>query len=423
MSACVYTNEAWLPELSEFVKRWGGPVSAVFESPYPRNSPERAAAVAAIAQLRSRDSLVRSLVDIHFVSTPASQAGLANRTRSRMITDPLATNFQANLARFFARTEMIWLVNDARILPSPGLRKKLGTTTVRDLLVGRNDAVVVPVFAALRRTDEGQVARGAPVVPLSVPAPEFAAKAAAHRAALRSSLPIAVDKWPSRKATLVGLSSAHPPPSVVGPGEVSPTAPVFALFDRSWDPNRGPTNWPLWRKGAADPRLTDATEFGGGAGLGIEGGVGGGSEPFRVTDYDLHYQPLVVIARATQPWCTERFADPNPAACVYQYYLAGSKMWVLPDEWAFTLEAFDAGAAVPSQPESDKLKASIQSRLFSKFTQEACVGAVRSCGTDARTAACTTAAPSSVSTSGRTRGQPTSAPRAPECVGIRCELR
>jgi hypothetical protein len=383
----MYTNEAWLSELPEFTRRWGGPVSAVYEIPHDRSSPEYARAIGLVAKARNSEPLLKQLVDLHVLAKPPSSALQANRTRSRLEYQPSATNFQLNTARLFSRTSMVWLAGDPRLLPSVGLRKRLNTDAVARLVLDAADAVVIPVFAALRQDAVAAIA-ASPSLAIQTRDLDDARPLSDMAAAHRASLPLPYDRWPKKKTTLVGLSSVHPPQSVMGPDEVSPPGPVFALWDRSWEANRGPSNWPLWRRSSSDPRLVEGPDVGGGAGLGIAGTVGGGGEPFRVADYDLHYAPAVVIGREQQPWCTERFGA-NKAACIYQMYLAGAELWVLPDEWAFTLEAIEPDSAVVmGNAEKTQVRTScasgfggtsrvsqnsIASRLYTKFHQEACM--------------------------------------------------
>lgn len=369
VTACIYTNNAWVSQLPEFVKRWNGPVSLVYETMHSRTSPHRETLLSNIARLRSSEPLVRQLVDFHIVSTlPASRLA-SNRTRERLITRPVATNFQLNLARFFSRTDMVWLVGDARVLPNSDLRKKLNTETTKNLVLKDGDAIVVPTFGFLRSTPEAipdfsdpsvdTLATGSSDMPtldeirsgLSLPtdgrgrgagvsSKEFTRLASEYVSWHKKSLPVSMDWWPTRKSALMDLASSDLS-SVTIPGSSKPIqTPVVALHDLSWDVNRGPTNFPLWRKMNGDPRLQEESETGGGLGLGLKGAVGGGNQLYRVTDYDLHYAPNVVVSKQGQPWCTERF-DNNKAACVYQMYLAGSELWVLPDEWAYTLEIME----------------------------------------------------------------------------------
>ncbi|KAL8278811.1 hypothetical protein RQP46_008880 [Phenoliferia psychrophenolica] len=380
VTACLYTNEAWLSTLPAFVRAWGGPVSLVFETPHSRTSPSRAALLHTLAALRSADPLVRLHVSFHLVGAPPSLSPRSlNKTRERLVLRPIAQNFHVNLARFFATTDLVFLVPDARVSPSVGLRTRLGTEAVRTLILDRGDAVVVPTFGFVRDRADGALSTLPTLAELrsslglaqggawdGIGEDEFSAVAAAHVEALSSSLPIARSQWPSKKAVLVNLVSTR-----VGTVD-APSAATVALFDKGWDLNHGPTNWYLWRKSATDPRLLEPPDLGGGVGLGVAGGVGGGRDVFRVADYDLHYAPNVVVSRKGQPWCTERFETMH-AACVYQMYLAGAEMWVLPDEWAWTVEGTEKVVEQAKEDPAQKLKNSISSRLYGKFHQEACM--------------------------------------------------
>ncbi|GAA5894698.1 hypothetical protein JCM5296_002258 [Sporobolomyces johnsonii] len=393
VTACLYTNQAWLSTLPSFVQAWRGPVSLVFEATHSRlDSTARTSLLADISALRESDPLVKQFVDFHVVGAPMSMSERTlNKTRERMIKSPTALNYQLNLARFFARTDVVFLVGDARITPSGGLRRKLTTSGVRNLVLERGDAIVVPTFGFVRDPTgdpsnnpipslaELRVKMGLEVDSAAgrsdVPAPntfagigadEFEPLAAEYIHTLFETLPVQPEDWPTRKQQLVQLVNTRIP------SPETPTTAVLALYDRRWDLNHGPTNWYLWRKSSSDPRLLENPSSGGGLGLGLDGAVGGGKEVYRVVDYDLHYAPLVVVSKKGQPWCTERFDDVR-AACVYQMYLTGAEMWVLPDEWTYTLEVLEKRPDSDQEDPADKLKNSISSRLYGKFHQEACM--------------------------------------------------
>ncbi|GAA5866376.1 hypothetical protein JCM8547_000758 [Rhodosporidiobolus lusitaniae] len=396
VTACLYTNEAWLDMLPSFVHTWRGPVSLVFESTHSRfDETARSALLARIDALRESDPLVRQFVDVHLVGAPSSMsARTLSKTRERMIKNPVALNYQLNLARFFAQTDVVFLVGDARVTPSGGLRRKLAGPGIRSLVMERGDALVVPTFGFVRdptgepsdlpslpdlRTKLGLSQTDANAdndeeehEPISsdpfagVSADEFAPLAAEHMHTLVETLPLAPSDWPTRKSQLVSLVNTRVP------SIESPTTAKLALHDRRWDLNHGPSNWYLWRKSSTDPRLLENPTSGGGLGLGLDGAVGGGKEVYRVVDYDLHYAPLVVVSRQGQPWCTERFEEVR-AACVYQMYLSGAEMWVVPDEWAYTLEVLEKKPEGVKEDPAEKLKNSISSRLYGKFHQEACM--------------------------------------------------
>jgi hypothetical protein len=337
-----------------------GPVSLVFEDPFPRNSKGRSGLITRLANLRAREPSIRELVDFHIVtSLPSSNV---NRTRERLITRPVASNFHLNLARFFARTDMVWLVGDSRIIPSSGLRERLSSDDVHRAVLEHGDGFVVPTFAPVRRGDAAveptvlDLRRDSGWEPTGVRGvgeDEFVHLAAANLARHRSSLPLEVDQWPQNKENLVRLVS----PAVSDTAASADDARyAFALYDSDWEPNHGPSNWALWGKMPSDPALAAPAEEGGGEELGLAGGIGGGDSPYRIDEYDLHYSPNVVISRGgSQPWCTERFVS-KKSACVYQSYLAGSELWVLSDQWAYTLEYMDKNEADENEDEFLKVR-------------------------------------------------------------------
>lgn len=368
ITACLYSNEAWLSALPAFIHAWEGPVSLVFESAHSRTSPQRDALIESIAALRDSDDLVRKYVDFHVVGTPASMSERTlNKTRERMIERPMAQNYHLNLARFFAPTDIIFLVGDARVLPSPGLKRRLQSETITDLVLERGDAVVVPSFGFVRdptgdtnnpKTPSLHDLRTKLDLPIpsspwdGVSAEEFPSLAAEHILSLYDTLPLPPAQWPTKKQSLVTMINTRIPTPE------APTTARLALFDRRWDLNHGPTNWYLWRKSSADPHLHDTPEAGGGTGLGVDGRIGGGRELYRVMDYDLHYAPNVVVSKKGQPWCTERF-EQMQSACVYQMYLSGAEMWVLPDEWTYTLEVVEKRPDGWKEDPAEKLKVSL----------------------------------------------------------------
>ncbi|GAA5983915.1 hypothetical protein JCM11641_006420 [Rhodosporidiobolus odoratus] len=399
VTACLYSNEAWLDMLPAFLRTWRGPVSLIFEATHSRlDEIARTNLLTRISTLRNEDSLVKQFVDFHLVGTPFTVLERTlNKTRERLIKTPTAYNYQLNLARFFAQTDIVFLVGDARITPSGGLRRKLTGPGIRNLLLERGDALVVPTFGFIRDpTGEPSTLNSIPTLRAKlglssstspsavdgesaqpeeativsslagVSAEEFAPVAAEHIHTLLESLPLSPEDWPTRKQNLVSLVNTRIP------SLESPTTAQLALYDRRWDLNHGPSNWYLWRKSSTDPRLLETPSSGGGLGLGLDGAVGGGKEVYRVVDYDLHYAPLVVVSKKGQPWCTERFDDVK-AACVYQMYLSGAEMWVVPDEWAYTLEVLEKRPEGVKEDPAEKLKNSIQSRLYGKFHQEACM--------------------------------------------------
>ena len=351
VTACLYFNDAWISQLPEFVKRWNGPISAVYEAVDSKEN-ARDKLVHRLDALRTAHPLIRSLVDFHIVYCPHASELHHNRTLERLIVRPIGTNFQLNLARLFATTEIVWLVSDARMLPSPGLRLKLNNNEdVRKLLLDQADGLVIPLFGVMRhlrkipnltslREDLGYGIDGD-----GVGADEFEELALAYTSGHYDSLPMPVEDWPhSSQALAAGVFSSAEP---YVPSETNP--PLFAMYDRSWDIGKGPTNPTRWSKTFATPNVKNIEHT-------TNKELNPRSAFYEVTEYDLHYSPSLVIGKDRQPWCTERF-EYNRAVCTYQMYLQGDKMWVMPDEWAFTLEPIEKGSK-DLKNESDRLKVS-----------------------------------------------------------------
>lgn len=343
----------------------------MFEVPHSRYSPLRSQLLESISSLRQNDPLIEQFVDFHIVGTPTSTTeGALRKIRERLIEHPTAFNFHSNLARFFAKTEIVFLVGDARIIPSQGLRKRLVEPSMRKVVLERGDAIVVPTFGFLR----GSAATFIPTLNDiryslglalntgiwdGVEAEEFDALAEERIKLLYDSLPLSTHSWPAKKSALVNHVNIRPSSSSLDHDSESIPSSTLALFDKDWDLNHGPTNWYLWRKFSTDSRLSETKDLGGGLDLGLDGGVGGGKELFKVMDYDLHYAPNVVISQRGQPWCTERFENLK-AACVYQMYLSGAELWVLPDEWTYTVEVIESSGNDGSRKDPvEKLRVSL----------------------------------------------------------------
>jgi hypothetical protein len=99
----------------------------------------------------------------------------------------------------------------------------------------------------------------------------------------------------------------------------------MVLYDQAWMPSEGPTNWTMWQ--ASVQKLDSSNEE----------LPGKQNQMYPIVSYDLNYAPNVIASREGQPWCTERF-EFNKAACVYQMYLSGTELWVLPEAWTLTVQ-------------------------------------------------------------------------------------
>ena len=56
---------------------------------------------------------------------------------------------------------------------------------------------------------------------------------------------------------------------------------------------------------------------------------------FKLTTFNIKYEPYAVYNRLIAPWCDERFNGygRNKAACWFEMYLSGIDIWVLPNDF------------------------------------------------------------------------------------------
>jgi len=340
ITACMYTNQFWLHKISDFVRSWDGPVSLVVEY----FSKDQLGVMSRIETLRETDSLVRQRVDFHLVQAPDGSPTQKLKNVDRMLAQPIATNAQLNVARFFSRSELVWLVGDARVQPSPGLYGVLSQqTSLRTRVLDYGNAIVIPNFALTR---ERQVY---PKNFLWKSVNENLTELAEHYMdASLSAIALPSHAWPKTREDLLRLT---------GPSNsANPDARFVAMYDQAWMPFEGPSNWTMWQHSIQKPDSTQdvLSEM--------------QDQMYPIISYDLNYAPNVIISRQGQPWCTERF-EFNKAACVYQMYLSGTELWVLPEAWTLTVQQIPRNTS----EEDPELKELISARLYSKFHQEACM--------------------------------------------------
>ncbi|KAG2200358.1 hypothetical protein INT47_002272, partial [Mucor saturninus] len=112
----------------------------------------------------------------------------------------------------------------------------------------------------------------------------------------------------------------------------------FGLADYNYELNNGPTSYATWK---------DA------------------KDPYLLPNYDFNYSPIFVSTRLNHPWCEERFED-HVSSCVYTKYLAGSNLWVLPNDYAVRTGQEPVDSLLPHQKR-------YQNKLAKKYRLEQCV--------------------------------------------------
>ncbi|KAI9600917.1 hypothetical protein H4Q26_000711 [Puccinia striiformis f. sp. tritici PST-130] len=353
ITACLYSNQFWLDRVPDFVRSWDGPVSLVVES----FSTDRPKLITRIQEMRKNIPSIRKSVDFHIVLVPDGSSTQKLKNAQRMMAEPIATNAQLNVARFFSRSELVWLAGDARVLPSTGLYDVLTKqTNLRTRVLDYGNAIVIPSFAFSRakQVNPNTFQWTGEEADLNQMAQQYI-----NESILSIALPS--HKWPSTREDLLRLTTQSDSPK--------PDMSAMAMYDQAWKPSEGPTNWTMWQtfvpkldSGAS--RIMDSAKT-------LQGDLSGVQDQmYPVVSYDLNYAPNVIVSREGQPWCTERF-EYNKAACVYQMYLAGTELWVMPEAWSLTFQQMPSTSK--RFDEDRELKELISARLYSKFHQEACM--------------------------------------------------
>ncbi|KAI8365097.1 velvet factor-domain-containing protein [Blakeslea trispora] len=113
---------------------------------------------------------------------------------------------------------------------------------------------------------------------------------------------------------------------------------ALGLYDGRFALNEGPTDFEAWKIA---------------------------NSLYKVTQYTIEYEPIVIKSKTVQPWCSERFIDKR-SACLLSSYLAGNDFYVLPNDFAI------------QKPSSKNVAVSdldnvIEKRLYAKFYWEQCV--------------------------------------------------
>ena len=320
ITACLFYNAAWLNSALDFAGRWNGPMSIVVEViGSPSSTDDVTSIINRIASMRAQSHRLRDLADFHILFKPASTNAALVRALRHTLATPQASNMQLNMARFSARTDMVWLVGDSRVLPSLDLHQTLqADEQLREMAMDYGDAVMIPVFGQAY----GESSILAPTFDDSVSANTLNATLTPalrtshlqslvdHIRGQKALAPVSQAAWPASKVDLL--------PFLADTGEFS-SQNVHAVFRLHPDGEKDGdilNAWKVMRNGPV-------------------------SNLHEITSYRPGFSPSVVIGRDRQPWCKERL-EYSRAACTFQMHLSGARMWLLSDGWAYTTENLDA---------------------------------------------------------------------------------
>ncbi|KAF9909646.1 hypothetical protein EC991_008304 [Linnemannia zychae] len=254
-----------LSELIRLVEHFPGPISAVLHIDHPSDEPGGSNPISRLHTMRASNPKIRSQVDIHLITTPQTHR------RPLSTTVQQQSNLHRNLARFFARTDFVLLLDSDGSLPATDISKSFRDYPQWMEKLRTGNVFVVPGFN-VSMTAEG----GAPSTLEDEEVTDLTP-------ALKYS------QLPQEKQTL--LNHVHD-------GKV-------ILSEKTWKRTIRNVDFNTW---ATQTRLS------------------------AIQNYDAYFGPSVVMRRDKMLWCPERFGN-NQAACLLELYLSGADFWVLPNDF------------------------------------------------------------------------------------------
>ncbi|KAK3841754.1 MAG: hypothetical protein J3R72DRAFT_444867 [Linnemannia gamsii] len=255
-----------LSELIRLVEHFPGPISAVLHIDHPSDEPGASNPISSLHTMRASNPKIRNQVDIHLITTPQTH----RRPLSTAVQQQ--SNLHRNLARFFARTDFILLLDADGSLPATDISKSFRDYPQWMEKLRTGNVFVVPGFNVSTTTEGGAPStledEETPVVVTPV---------------------LKYNQLPREKQTL--LSHVHD-------GKV-------ILSEKTWKRTIRNVDFNTW---ATQMRLS------------------------AIQNYDPFFGPSVVMRRDKMLWCPERFGN-NQAACLFELYLSGADFWVLPNDF------------------------------------------------------------------------------------------
>ncbi|RHZ76907.1 hypothetical protein Glove_187g99 [Diversispora epigaea] len=143
ITVTAFITQNRLDDLVRLANTWRGPISATLDIPSNLSieDPGISKIIKSLKLLYEKHSNLRNFVDIHLIT--------GSRIKEKKTKFPIPTNFHLNVARFFARTELIFYL-DHDTWPSLDLHTKI-KNNLRLLL--NNDILIIPTFAFINKND------------------------------------------------------------------------------------------------------------------------------------------------------------------------------------------------------------------------------------------------------------------------------
>ncbi|KAF8940115.1 hypothetical protein EDD21DRAFT_362052 [Dissophora ornata] len=250
-----------LSELAALVERFPGPISAVLHIEYPSDTPGASNPIKHLHAMRASNPKIRQQVDIHLITAPPTH---------RQAPVLQQTNLHRNLARFFARSDFVLLLDSDGSLPMTNVAKSFSDYPQWMDKLRAGNVFVLPGFNVSTMTTSSDNEQEQYNADGLVPA-------------------LSQTELPTDKESLLNLVRDE----------------KVVLSEKTWKRTIRNVDYNTW---ATQSRLS------------------------AIQNYDPYFSPSVVLRRDKMMWCPERFGN-NHAACMFELYLSGADFWVLPQDF------------------------------------------------------------------------------------------
>ncbi|KAF9359660.1 hypothetical protein BGX26_011814 [Mortierella sp. AD094] len=265
ITLATFVQQDELSELIKLVEHFPGPISAVLHVDYPTNEPGALNPITRLHTMRNSNPKIRNQVDIHLITTPQTHRRPASTTVQQQ------SNLHRNLARFFARSDFVLLLDADGSLPATDVAKSFKDNSQWMEKLRTGNVFVLPGFnvsMAAPTSDNAVSQENTGLVPV-----------------------LKATELPSDKDSLL---------ESIREGQV-------VLSEKTWKRTIRNVDFNTWA--TATPNRLSA-----------------------IQNYDPFFGPSVIIRRDKMLWCPERFGN-NQAACLFELYLSGADFWVLPKDF------------------------------------------------------------------------------------------
>jgi hypothetical protein len=262
-----------------------GPISVVIHVDHSFDGPGTSNPLSDLHTMRANHPKIRAWVDIHLVSSPQTH----RRPDSTTVQEQ--SNLHRNLARFFARTDFVLLLEADGSMPMTDVAKSFREHLPWMEKLRSGNVFVVPGF---------NVSMAAPA---AVTEEETTIADNVSQGLIPALKP---SQLPRTKDAL--LSQVH--------------ESQIVLSEKTWKRTIRNVDFNTWA--TQQSRLSS------------------------IQNYDPFFSPSVILRRDKMLWCPERFGN-NQAACLFELYLSGADFWVLPND--FTINSGERKEATITERE------------------------------------------------------------------------